>query len=256
MVSRIEPQRAPDTPSLSEAEAAAKAKAAPRSAAPPPAAPAPPPTQSSPVTSPSPAPIAAPVAPPVAPPATDGVHDGAPVAEIALPEGVDLATIQKAGIFKGLTPERVNEFLAIGKHKLFKAGDELVHEGGTDTELYLLLRGKVDIRRLLTIPLIKGGSEQMKSIVQLTSPMMGIIPIGAPNMLAGGGRTATVVALEDSDTLMITREAFDELCERDTRLGYVMARNIATSIVGDLGRTNQQVLKLTTALTLALQKRS
>lgn len=175
---------------------------------------------------------------------------------IELPPDVDISLVRKAGIFNGLRPEQIDAFLSIGTPRVFRPGEALVREAEMDTEMYLLLRGKVDILRKLTIPLVKGASESQKSIVNLESPRMGIIPLGAPNMLAGGGRSATVLALEPCDTLMITKHDFEALCDHDSRVGYVMARNIAATLARDLGTTNAQVLKLTTALTFALQRRN
>ena len=86
--------------------------------------------------------------------------------------------------------------------------------------------------------------------------MMGMFAFGEMNLLAGLGRSTSVTAVEESDTLVITKESFDALCERDARLGYVMTRNIAQTIVTNLIATNGRVAKLTLVLTLALQKRA
>jgi CRP-like cAMP-binding protein len=104
-------------------------------------------------------------------------------------------------------------------------------------------------------PVLPGGAEQQKSIVQLTAPMMGIFAMGAPNMLGGLGRSATVVAVEDCDAIVVSKEAYERLCREDPLLGYIMTRNIAMQIIRDLNDTNARVVKLTQALTLALQKR-
>jgi CRP/FNR family cyclic AMP-dependent transcriptional regulator len=168
---------------------------------------------------------------------------------------VDIEAALKSPVFKGLSSEQIREFVAIGTPRHFKAGEVLIQEGDSDTDMYLLLRGKLDILKRVP-PVVPGGTEQQKSLFQPVVPqMMGVFPVGHVNMVAGGKRTATVVALEDCDTLMITREAFDALAERDPRLGYIITRNIAADLANTVGRTNEQVQKLTTALTLALQRR-
>lgn len=168
---------------------------------------------------------------------------------------VDIEAALKSPVFKGLSSEQIREFVAIGTPRHFKAGEVLIQEGDSDTDMYLLLRGKLDILKRVP-PVVPGGTEQQKSLFQPVVPqMMGVFPVGHVNMVAGGKRTATVVVLEDCDTLMITREAFDALAERDPRLGYIITRNIAADLANTVGRTNEQVQKLTTALTLALQRR-
>ncbi len=168
---------------------------------------------------------------------------------------VDIEAALKSPVFKGLSPEQIREFVAIGTPRHFKAGEVLIHEGDSDTDMYLLLRGKLDILKRVP-PVVPGGAEQQKSLFQPVVPqMMGVFPVGHVNMVAGGKRTATVVALDECDTLVITRDAFDALAERDPRLGYIITRNIAADLANTVGRTNEQVQKLTTALTLALQRR-
>jgi CRP/FNR family cyclic AMP-dependent transcriptional regulator len=180
-----------------------------------------------------------------------------PVVDLAagLPPGVDFEAALKAGLFKGLTPEQIREFLMIGTPKTFAAGEVIIREGDTDTDMYILLRGHVNITKKIP-PVVQGGEEQQKTLFEPEVPkMMGLFPFGDANLLAGLGRSATITAVEVSDTLVIAKEGFEALCERDARLGYVLTRNITNGIIGQLIATNSRVAKLTLALTLALQKR-
>lgn len=180
----------------------------------------------------------------------------APVASpISWPAGVDPAVVQKAPLFRDLQPEQIARFLSLGTPRLFKAGENIITEGATDTDTFVILRGKVDILKKLP-PVLPGGAEQDKSIVQLTAPMMGIFAMGAPNMLAGLGRGTSVRAIEECETLIVSKEAYESLAQRDSVLGYFMTRNIALEVIKNLNDTNARVIKLTQALTLALQKKS
>jgi CRP-like cAMP-binding protein len=172
-----------------------------------------------------------------------------------LPLGVDFEAALKAGLFKGLLPEQVREFLMIGKPRKFAPNEVIIREGDTDTDMYFLLRGHVNITKKIP-PVVQGGEEQQKTLFEPEVPkMMGMFPFGDANLLAGLGRSATIIAVEESDTLQISKEDFEALAERDSRLGYVVTRNITNGIVGQLIATNARVAKLTLALTLALQKR-
>ncbi|CAA9279416.1 MAG: hypothetical protein AVDCRST_MAG77-4267 [uncultured Chloroflexi bacterium] len=181
-------------------------------------------------------------------PAMDGAS------ALSLPPGVDFSVVLRAPLFRELTPEQVTRFLALGTARTVTAGEEIIAEGNTDTDTFVILRGKVDVLKKLP-PVLPGGAEQQKSIVQLTAPMMGIFAMGAPNMLGGLGRSATVAAVEDCDAIVVSKEAYERLCREDPLLGYFMTRNIAMQIIKDLNDTNARVVKLTQALTLALQKR-
>lgn len=187
---------------------------------------------------------------PPAPPLSDTRSERNP-----LPPGVDLEVAQRALLFKGLSKEQIAEVLAMGIAKTFQAGETLIVEGGKDTEMYIILKGKVDIVKKLP-PVLPGAQEQSKSMVQLEFPKMGIGLMGEMNMLRpDAGRSTSVVAIEDCETLVLTKDAYEDVCQRDTSLGYIFTRNIAQKIVGDLAATNMRVLKLTQALSIALDKR-
>lgn len=173
-----------------------------------------------------------------------------------LPPDFDLDAAAKAPFFKGLSRPDVEAFLAIGTPRSFKAGEAIIKEGDTDTVMYLLLRGKIDILKTVP-PVIEGGIERQTSLFSPSVPgMFPIFNVGEMNLLAPIGRSATVVAVEDCETLVISKETFEALAERDVRLGYIMTRNFAGTVINNLVQTNNRVTKLTTALTLALKKRS
>jgi len=171
------------------------------------------------------------------------------------PDGVDPAAIVKAPLFRDLKAEQVAKFLSQGTPRTFEAGESIILEGNTDTDTFVILKGKVDIVKKLP-PVLPGGQEGEKSIVQLTAPLMGIFAMGAPNMLAGLGRGTSVVALEPCDTIVISKEAYEQHALEDPVMGYFITRNIALEVINNLNATNQRVVKLTQALTLALQKKS
>ena len=66
---------------------------------------------------------------------------------------------------------------------------------------------------------------------------------------------ANVYDILRRDTLVLTKDAYEEVCKRDPALGYVFTQNIAKKIVGDLAAMNGRVLRLTQALSIALDKR-
>lgn len=172
-----------------------------------------------------------------------------------LPAGIEMALLQKAALFRDLTPDQIAKFINVGTPRTITAGTQFITEGDTDTDTYVVYKGKVDVVKKLP-PVLPGGAEQSKSLVQLMMPQFGIIPLGANNMIGGLGRSASLVALEDCETIVVSKESYERLCLEDPLLGYYITRNMALAIVKDLNDTNGRVVKLTQALTLALQKKS
>ncbi|MCX5907032.1 MAG: cyclic nucleotide-binding domain-containing protein, partial [Deltaproteobacteria bacterium] len=67
-------------------------------------------------------------------------------------------------------------------------------------------------------------------------------------------RTATVVALTDCSLQEIGKAEFLRLAEENPRLGFKITRNIAELLCSRLRRTGEDVVKLTTALSIALSR--
>ena len=183
------------------------------------------------------------------PPSANGA-----AAPISWPAGVDPDAVVRAPLFKDLRPEQIAMFLNSGQQRTFAAGEAIIVEGNTDTDTFVILRGKVDVVKKMP-PVLPGGAEGQKSMVVLEAPTMGILAMGAPNMLAGVGRGSSVVALEESETIIVSKDAYERLALQDPVLGYFITRNIALDVIGQLNATNGRVVKLTQALTLALQKK-
>ena len=182
-------------------------------------------------------------------PATNGATTA-----ISWPAGVDPAVIVKAPLFKELRPEQIAMFLNSGQPRTFEAGESIIVEGNTDTDTFVILKGTIDVVKKMP-PVLPGGAEGQKSMVTLVAPTMGIFAMGAPNMLAGIGRSTSVVALEPCETIVVSKETYEQLALQDPVMGYFVTRNIALEVINALNATNGRVVKLTQALTLALQKK-
>ena len=92
-----------------------------------------------------------------------------------------------------------------------------------------------------------------KSITKLSSnfrPSFGELSLFGDN----DKRPATVIALSDCEMGIIMRDDFFSILESNYDLGYRVMHNIACIVVERLIKTNQDVLKLTTALSLILEK--
>ncbi|HQK23262.1 MAG TPA: cyclic nucleotide-binding domain-containing protein [Candidatus Latescibacteria bacterium] len=75
---------------------------------------------------------------------------------------------------------------------------------------------------------------------------------GEMSLLEDAERSATITALTDCQVFVIDRSSFNRLVEEDPVMGTKLLRSIAVVLSGRLRKANKDVLKLTTALSLAL----
>jgi CRP-like cAMP-binding protein len=121
-------------------------------------------------------------------------------------------------MFESLDPAEMKEMTRIIDVREFAAGDELFHEGDVGDAWYALYRGKVDVTTSA------GTCEN--EINQLDpGDCFGEIAI-----LDGQPRSATVVALEDSVVLRVTRAAFEQLLAEDDPVAHKLLRHMAISL--------------------------
>ncbi len=166
----------------------------------------------------------------------------------------NIKDIGKYKLFDGLTEEQLSKFKKVIQVRKFSADKVIFNEGDVGDSIYLLLNGKIEINQALTLKLSKEDYDtREKSITKLSSnfrPSFGELSLFGDN----DKRTATVIALSDCEMGIIMRDDFFSILESNYDLGYRVMHNIACIVVERLIKTNQDVLKLTTALSLILEK--
>jgi len=161
--------------------------------------------------------------------------------------------LSRFDIFAGLSDLQLEKIGKIISEKYVAAGDEITREGEKGDELFLLLRGRVEVSKTLTLLVGRGDVDKRdKSLIRLKAddaPYFGEMAI----LNKDSTRSATVKAIEDCVVGIIKRKDLLNLCESDNELGYRLLKNIASTLAVRLEKANQDVLKLTTAFSLALQ---
>ena len=161
--------------------------------------------------------------------------------------------LSRFSVFAGLTPEQLQKIERLVREKQVPAGEEITREGEKGDELFLLLKGKVEVSKTLTLMVGRGDVDTRdKSLIQLDaakSPMFGEMAILREDSI----RSATVKALEACTIGIIKRKDLLELCEQDKEIGFRILSNIARQLAENLEKANRDILKLTTAFSLALQ---
>ena len=165
----------------------------------------------------------------------------------------DAELVRKASIVSDLSDAEVSEILSSGRFARFKTGETIMRESEQSDTMYLFLEGVVDVTKNLTLKIAgRGFGHAEKSMTRLKA---GTAPVfGEMSMFGDEPRSATITAASDCVLFELSRKAFDDICGRNPRLGLALTRRIATMLSSRVRKGNDDVLKLSTALSIALSR--
>lgn len=163
-----------------------------------------------------------------------------------------LAVLEKVPILEGLSAQELEKVLAVITQREVAPGQEIIRDGESGDTMYVLVKGTVQISKALTLKVSRRDfGEKEKRLIVLDSHNYPIF--GEVALLESSERTATVTAVDACTVLEIERGSFEGLCEREPSIGYRIVRSIARDVCARLRKSNLDILKLTTALSLALR---
>jgi CRP-like cAMP-binding protein/membrane protease YdiL (CAAX protease family) len=131
-------------------------------------------------------------------------------------------------LFAGLSAEEINDILIVSKEIAVPKGTVIVREGESDTHIYLLAQGKVEILKREE----SSGAEQ-----QITALGAGEI-IGEMAFLDSSPRSATVRTLEDSVFLVLP-----DLSQHQEKNFPQIVHNICKNLTKRLRHTDEVTVK-------------
>jgi len=165
--------------------------------------------------------------------------------------GVPIEKINKATLFKGLTREEMEKVISLGREVKWEEKEAIITEGELGETLYIIYSGSVKVSKRLTLPQFSeesGRSE--KTLIQMDTAEP--IVVGEVAMLTKSERTATITATKDCLGLEIKGPDLARLCESNSGLGFKVMSNLAQILSDRLRKTNRDVVRLATALSVAL----
>jgi len=167
----------------------------------------------------------------------------------------DAKSLKEFSLFNGLSDREIKLIAQIVDRHEVEAGSIIIQEGESGDDLYLLYDGVVDIHKTLTVVTSKHdfGTKE-RSFIRLTGEHHPYF--GEMALFGSGERSATVKAATRCKLFVIHGGDFRKLCEKEPRIGYIVVTNIALLLSTYLRKTNEDVIKLTTALSLALSGES
>jgi len=165
----------------------------------------------------------------------------------------EIAFLKKIPILRDLNEEELGQFLKIARRVRFPKGQPILTEGQAGDTIYIMEEGMVEISK--TLVMIKGqenSKDRDKVLTKLSAEGHAIF--GEVALFEQSKRTATVIALTDCLLLEISKADFLRLAEDNPRIGYKITRNIAQLLCSRLRKADEDTIKLTTALSMALSR--
>ncbi|OGV41916.1 MAG: hypothetical protein A2X46_17845 [Lentisphaerae bacterium GWF2_57_35] len=132
--------------------------------------------------------------------------------------------------FDDLTPTEISRVESIGKVRKYQRGDFIIHEGQTGSSFFLVISGRVEVRKNL-------GDGKHRKLVELGACDL----LGEVGFLGVIFRSASVVALSQAVLVEFERDAFDRLVQDEPMLGLKVYRGMARELAQRLARTDDEV---------------
>jgi CRP/FNR family cyclic AMP-dependent transcriptional regulator len=140
-----------------------------------------------------------------------------------------LDLLKAVGLFSGLTDEQLQRLIDISQEEIYNDEEIIFRQDTEGDKLYFIREGQVEVR------IRKRPHESERSQVFLGRGQI----FGEMALLDLGKRSATVKCSRDHTVLhAISRDAFIQLCNSDTAIGYVMMRNLAMDLSFKLRHRN------------------
>jgi CRP/FNR family cyclic AMP-dependent transcriptional regulator len=158
--------------------------------------------------------------------------------------------IKKTFIFDNLNEQEVAHILKITKERRFSKGETIMQEGQEGDSMYIVVEGSVEVSKTLTMKLGEESTEREKILTRVKAEDN--VVFGEVAMIDRGNRSASAVATTDCILLEIEREDFLDLIEKRPQMGVKILRRIGELLASRVRQSSQDVVRLTTALSIAL----
>jgi len=167
---------------------------------------------------------------------------------------MDINELKQFQIFRNLDENEIILFQKKMKNINVPEGQNFIVEGDTGDSIYLLLEGQIRINQALTLSMHKSGLDNReKAIINLSAdvkPLFGEMSLFDKEDL----RSASVKAITECKLAQIMSDDLLAICDEYPDIGYKVMKNLAKILCKRLVETNQNVLKLTTAFSLVLER--
>ena len=139
----------------------------------------------------------------------------------------------------------ISEFLSVCQTRSVPEGQVIIKEGEPGSEMFIMLKGRVEIQRRT-----RAGDDY--TVVRLRAEDN--VFFGEMALIDDDTRSATIVATEASDFLVIAKEDFLRLGRTNPQIALPITREIAKILASRLRKTTGDMLTIFDALVSELQQ--
>lgn len=133
-------------------------------------------------------------------------------------------------LFAGLSDAELEAVAAICKERKLGRGEILAEQGSPGDDFFVVTNGFLEIS-------VAGGDNATQVLVNLGKGQI----IGEMALIDHGPRSATVRAVSDAVVQVIRRQDFEVLCDENTRIGYIVMKDIAADLSFKLRHRNMTI---------------
>jgi CRP-like cAMP-binding protein len=162
-------------------------------------------------------------------------------------------TVKNSSIFSTLENEELEEVLRITKEKRFLQGDMIMLEGEKGDTMYMVLEGEVGVSKSLTMKFGDEDYRETEKVLTRFRPEDHEI-FGEMALIGQDNRSASIMARTNCILLGIKRDDFLRLINARPQLGLKVLLKLSELLIRRLRQSSQDVIRLTTALSIALSK--
>jgi CRP/FNR family cyclic AMP-dependent transcriptional regulator len=162
---------------------------------------------------------------------------------------MDAAFLRKIFLFQDLAEDEIQQVLSRTVRREFPAEAVIIQEGEPGDSLFIMAAGEVEITKQLTLVL---DEDTPKERVMIRLNAENGVYFGEMALLESETRSATVTASTNCALLELHQKDFLELIEQHPAMGVKLLLRLAQILSRHLRKTNQDVVKLTTALAISL----
>ena len=163
--------------------------------------------------------------------------------------GQTAAFFRQIFLLQDLEDGEIELVLAHTRPREVSAGSVIIREGETGDSMYIMVEGEVEITKRLTLEL---DEDTPKERVMIRLKAEDGVYFGEMSLLENDPRSATVTASTDCRLLELYHQDFLELIQQYPAMGVKLLLRLAQLLSRHLRKTNQDVVKLTTALAISL----
>jgi len=143
--------------------------------------------------------------------------------------------LQGVRFFEFLTDEERSELMEGAKPAAFGPGDEIISEGAESSGLFVLMSGRVEVRKRLS-----GGRDRLLAAMDADREAT---VVGERGLLGRSGASATVRAASRVEAIKVPRETFRRMISDGRPAAFKLSYRIARTLAHRLTRLDEEIVE-------------